>query len=228
VGCGSGYAVTRFLGAASDEVLGIDSHEPSIAYATEHFSRPGLEFACRTAASVADGAERFDVVVLADVLEHLDDPAALLQRSRSVLSPGGMLLITVPNGYGPFEIESAISRVPVIGAALLKATDYLVAALNKFGPLRGAWTNTLSAVPSELPYNAESGHVQFFTLKSLRRLVEQAGCRVTQRTNLSFLSGPFTNYLFAPSQSFCRWNVEVSGLLPPALASGWFLKCEMA
>ena len=228
VGCGSGYAVTRFLGAPADEVLGIDLHEPNIRYATEHFSRPGLQFACRTAASVADSAGSFDVIVLADVLEHLDDPAKVLQESRKVLSPGGLLLVTVPNGYGPFEIESALSRTPVLGKALLKATDLFVAVLNKYGPLRGTWSKALSVAPGGLPYNAESAHVQFFTFRRLRRLIEQVGYRVTERRNISFLCGPFTNYLLGASPTFCKWNAGISSGLPPSLVSSWFLKCEVA
>jgi SAM-dependent methyltransferase len=39
---------------------------------------------------------RFDLIVLLDVLEHLDDDAASLQALRSRLKPDGWLLITVP------------------------------------------------------------------------------------------------------------------------------------
>jgi methionine biosynthesis protein MetW len=39
----------------------------------------------------------FDLVVLADVLEHLPDPAAGLQRALSFCRPGGAVLVSVPN-----------------------------------------------------------------------------------------------------------------------------------
>ncbi len=39
----------------------------------------------------------FDVVVCADVLEHLEDPAAVLARVRRWLSPGGVLFVSLPN-----------------------------------------------------------------------------------------------------------------------------------
>ena len=41
--------------------------------------------------------ERFDVVVGADVLEHLVDPATLLAGLPDVLAPGGVVLVSVPN-----------------------------------------------------------------------------------------------------------------------------------
>ncbi len=41
--------------------------------------------------------ESFDAVVLADVLEHLPDPGAALDRAAALTRPGGALLLTVPD-----------------------------------------------------------------------------------------------------------------------------------
>lgn len=41
--------------------------------------------------------ERFDTITLADVLEHLQDPKALLQRLKPLLLDEGRLLLSVPN-----------------------------------------------------------------------------------------------------------------------------------
>lgn len=46
-------------------------------------------------APVAD--RRFDWIVLLDVLEHLPKPFAYLQGLRSLMKPGGKILISVPN-----------------------------------------------------------------------------------------------------------------------------------
>jgi SAM-dependent methyltransferase len=225
LGCGSGYAVTRFLGAPGDEVLGLDLYAPNVQYAKQHFERQGLTFECRSATSLAQSRQTFDVVVLADVLEHLDDPAAVLKECRRLLAADGMLLVTIPNGYGPFEIESAISRVPLLGWFLLKVAALVAHVLNRFGPLRGRWTEVLARTPADLPYNAESGHVQFFSRPAIQQLLAAAGFRVLESRNLSFLSGPFTNTIFCVSDGFCRWNVAVARGLPPGLASAWFFRC---
>lgn len=42
-------------------------------------------------------AEPFDTIVLGHVLEHVDDPVALLARARSWLTPGGVICAAVPN-----------------------------------------------------------------------------------------------------------------------------------
>lgn len=41
--------------------------------------------------------ERFDNIVLGHVLEHVDDPVAILRLARSWLAPGGRVLAAVPN-----------------------------------------------------------------------------------------------------------------------------------
>jgi SAM-dependent methyltransferase len=38
----------------------------------------------------------FDLILLLDVIEHLDDPVAALTLARSLLAPGGAVLVTVP------------------------------------------------------------------------------------------------------------------------------------
>ena len=43
------------------------------------------------------GARKFDVIVLADVLEHLLEPRALMVQLHDVLAPGGRVLVSVPN-----------------------------------------------------------------------------------------------------------------------------------
>lgn len=43
-----------------------------------------------------DPQQRFDLITLLDVIEHLDDDLGLLQSCHDRLSPGGMVLVTVP------------------------------------------------------------------------------------------------------------------------------------
>ncbi len=45
-----------------------------------------------------DTDERFDLIVMGFVLEHVRDPVVLLARVRRWLKPGGRLFVAVPNG----------------------------------------------------------------------------------------------------------------------------------
>jgi SAM-dependent methyltransferase len=41
--------------------------------------------------------ERFDVIVMGFILEHVDDPGMLLERFKTFLKPGGRIFVAVPN-----------------------------------------------------------------------------------------------------------------------------------
>jgi SAM-dependent methyltransferase len=41
--------------------------------------------------------ERFDLIVMGFILEHVDDPLLILRRFRNFLAPGGKIFIAVPN-----------------------------------------------------------------------------------------------------------------------------------
>ncbi len=65
--------------------------EPS-AWAAAEARRRGLAVHAGTLESVGLPPESFDVITLWDVIEHLSDPAAELERARQLLRPGGWLV----------------------------------------------------------------------------------------------------------------------------------------
>ena len=221
VGCGNGSAVTRYLRHNGGDVLGLDFHEPSIEYAQRNYSGDGLRFQVRRVEDLWIDDERFDVVVLADVLEHLGAPDELLKKVSLLMNDSGRIYVTIPNGFGPFEIESFIARIPLVGKVLIKATDYFIAFLNKCVFI-GAWCKELD--DQNIPYNEESPHIQFFTKKRFTEIARESGLVVEEWRNLSWLSGPFTNYLFSPSHSFCKFNLWAADILPHFMVSAWFIE----
>jgi 2-polyprenyl-3-methyl-5-hydroxy-6-metoxy-1,4-benzoquinol methylase len=42
------------------------------------------------------GAEPYDLILMLDVVEHLDDPAGALRHAGRLLKPGGRIVVTVP------------------------------------------------------------------------------------------------------------------------------------
>lgn len=52
--------------------------------------------------------EAFDVVVAADVLEHLPDPGRALDLLRPLVRPGGLLLVSLPN------VANVTVRLPLL------------------------------------------------------------------------------------------------------------------
>lgn len=45
-----------------------------------------------------ESEERFDVIVMGFILEHVSNPLAILERFKQFLSPGGRCFVAVPNG----------------------------------------------------------------------------------------------------------------------------------
>jgi len=162
LGCGNGQEVTAPLGALGSHVLGVDLHRESLDYAQSRVRLPNVRFRLGDERCLTEYPGAFDMVVLSDVLEHVHRPDRLLNAVRGSLRPEGRLVLSVPNGYGPFEMESAVLRVPVVG----RVVHALLARIQRaLGRLRQAPPRRLAV---RAPYNHESGHVQFFTVRSLR------------------------------------------------------------
>jgi hypothetical protein len=76
--------------------------------------------------------------------------------------------------------------------------------------------------------NHESGHVQSFTRRRLRRLFRECSLTVFQEGAASFLAGPLVGHTLARSGRFVEWNSRVTDRLPFALASGWYFALRRA
>ena len=92
LGCSSGLLAER-LRAMGHHVVGVDMHElDGVGERTSAFFRADLNQGIPTEAGTD-----FDLVLAADVLEHLADPAKLLEEIRQVLAPSGTVILCVPN-----------------------------------------------------------------------------------------------------------------------------------
>ncbi len=59
-------------------------------------------------AGIASVAERFDLVTMVHVLEHVTDPARFLRQAAARVAPGGHLFMQVPNlAQNPFDLAIA-------------------------------------------------------------------------------------------------------------------------
>jgi len=69
------------------------------------------------------GDERFDVIVAADVIEHLKDPLAALRKLKPFLAPEGHFVISVPNvAHGSIRLALLSGRFDYQEKGLLDST----------------------------------------------------------------------------------------------------------
>lgn len=65
----------------------------------DFYNGKGFDFRCVDATSEVDLGERFDRVFMGDVIEHVNDPVALLTFAKRHLRADGRVLVTTPNPF---------------------------------------------------------------------------------------------------------------------------------
>ena len=106
VGCGSGSNASWYRRHGAVEIVGVELHRSSAADAEAVFDR----VVCGTiedAVGELDGP--FDLIVCADVLEHLVDPWAVVRQLEGLANEATVLAISIPN----IRFLGAIARIAV-------------------------------------------------------------------------------------------------------------------
>jgi len=98
VGCGEAMLAAEYRRRnPKAEYVAIEAHGPAAERAAEKVDRliQG-DFEALTDDEIAD-QERFDAIVMGDVLEHMSDPDRVLGRLHGMLADDGYLILSVPN-----------------------------------------------------------------------------------------------------------------------------------
>jgi 2-polyprenyl-3-methyl-5-hydroxy-6-metoxy-1,4-benzoquinol methylase len=111
--------------------------EPAEAYAdaVRELNLPSVEVAASLVEDF-ETDEKFDTIVMAHVLEHVEDPVDALRRCKDMLAPDGIIVVVVPNG------GSLHRRLGVTLGMLEKMTDFSPADVS-IGHRRVYETHTL-------------------------------------------------------------------------------------
>ena len=108
VGCSEGV-LEILLARKGFNVTGVDINAEALAFARDLLAREPEEVRSRVRFVHGDLAQarllddRFDTLVMGEILEHLEDPQTLLNRSLDLIRPNGRVIITTPFGYHPDE-----------------------------------------------------------------------------------------------------------------------------
>jgi SAM-dependent methyltransferase len=93
-GCGDGQFLEYLTASGYKRAVGM---EPDALRAENARKRGAAVYDSTEAAMAATGIERFDLVTLWHVVEHVPQPADLLGYYAALLAPGGALVFQVPN-----------------------------------------------------------------------------------------------------------------------------------
>jgi SAM-dependent methyltransferase len=203
-GCGNATGVGQFVVPGAGRYVGVDMHDASLAYARQNYGAPNAEFVNSVPTDVT-----FDVIIYSDLLEHVHDPLGVIRGHLPQLAQDGIMIGSVPNGYGPCEIEKYVDYYLGI-YKILRAVKR--SALYLAGKPRNE--------PPPVPYNLESGHVIWFTMRSLRRMVAAAGLKIAEFRHAGFVGANVTGSVIT-GRRFVEWNVRVADRLPSWAVSAW-------
>lgn len=132
-------------------VAGMDISEDAIADAQAVLDRALLGDAENAWPQEFQGGD-FDVIIAAEILEHVFDPVAVLRSAKRALKPGGSIIITTPNFM--------------------------------------AWTNRLTFLMGRFRYEEQGmfdfGHIRWFTLEYLKKVLKEAGFHIVQEKHIIF------------------------------------------
>jgi 2-polyprenyl-3-methyl-5-hydroxy-6-metoxy-1,4-benzoquinol methylase len=108
-GCATGYMSEVLKEGLGCTVVGIEIDPGAAALAEEHAERVIVGDAEKIDYAAELAAEQFDVVLFADVLEHLKEPADVLRRVRPFIAENGAVIASIPN------IAHASVRLALLG-----------------------------------------------------------------------------------------------------------------
>lgn len=146
LGCGDGSMSRLLREHCQASIIGIDSNPDIVWQAQRYCDYVFTEDLDDPHSLDALQGEKFDVITLVDVLEHLRHPQDLLQRLKPLLMEESSLLFSIPN------VAHASVRLELLNGNF----DY-----EKAGIL-------------------DTTHLRFFTLKSIRSLLDESGYDVCE------------------------------------------------
>jgi len=219
IGCGNGN-VALPVASLGHHVWAADVDPVSVNVAKRKNEFPNAHF------FVSDGEalqvrKTFDVIIATEVLEHVRAPDRLLAVCEQLLEPLGILILTVPNGYGPFEL--AVYGL-ILGGRFLR----FLRLRRLLDYVKTAWFAGARR-DSYISANPESYHAQHFMLEDIRSLLAEAGFRIVQVGHSDFLTPVLELPLrFRVPERLHHIDWRVADRLPHSMVSGWYFLCRTA
>lgn len=208
VGCGNGN-IAFALGSLGHEVVGVDIDEESIRLAQQRNRFDHVRFQQTDVASLSI-IDKFDALVCSEILEHLPDPGAMVASAHQLLRPGGLLIVTVPNGYGPRE--------------LLMTRPMQWMHRRGLNPVLHSVKRGLGYADATLQSsNPDLTHLQFFSRRSLYKLLTAKGFDLQTFGKSDFINSVFPySMLTRRIARLQRLDCQMADWVPAPLASGFY------
>jgi len=200
-GCGTG-GITFPLASLSSHITAFDIDPSAVSVISERIRKENLN---NVVVMEADGhsfddSKTYDMVIASEVLEHAINPRDFLQRIKARVNKGSRLVITIPNGYGPWQIKRRLSII-----TFLRRNNWLRSMFGK------------------RPYITGQDHCQFYTKKRFLKMFSEFSFRLRDFGKSDSILAIFET---RRGPLFGKADVRLADILPWWLASGWYFVFE--
>jgi 2-polyprenyl-6-hydroxyphenyl methylase/3-demethylubiquinone-9 3-methyltransferase len=173
VGCGAGL-LSEALAVEGAQVTGLDLAPELIKVAKLHRLETGVgvDYRLQSVESLAvEMPGRFDAITCMEMLEHVPDPAAIIQACAALLKPGGRLFL------------STLNRTPAAFALAIVGAEYVARILPK-----GTHQYRDFIKPSELAAWLRWAELRLEDVSGLMYEPWRNAARVIERTDVNYLA----------------------------------------
>ncbi|MBK5269310.1 MAG: methyltransferase domain-containing protein, partial [Acidimicrobiia bacterium] len=165
VGCSQGI-VSILLAREGFDVIGTEIESVSLDYALGLRQQEDISVQKRLDFRLTDGSlddfndGMFDTIILAEIVEHLNQPERLIEEVSRVLRPGGQLVLTTTIGIYP-DPDHKEPIFPTDVARLLaaryayEASDFVTFPLGRFNNI------CVTASKRQIPVDVEDGVLEY-------------------------------------------------------------------
>lgn len=173
VGCGAGL-LSEAMAQAGAHVTAIDLAPNLLRVARLHGLETGIKVEYRETSVeglAADQSASYDVITCMEMLEHVPDPAAIIDACARLLKPGGQLFV------------STLNRTSVAFALAIVGAEYVARVLPK-----GTHQYRDFIKPSELAKWLRAADLELLDISGLMYEPWRNSARIVSRTDVNYLA----------------------------------------
>ncbi|MGD0645065.1 MAG: methyltransferase domain-containing protein [Candidatus Bathyarchaeia archaeon] len=200
VACGNG-GITFPLGSLGCNVRAFDINERVVLFVKARLAQTGLKniIVSKEDGNSFEDGKYYDIVIASEVLEHVPDPFRFISNLSKRMKRGSYLVITVPNGFGPWELVNQF-----------------------FEPL--FHSNTLRHALGKTPHKHIPGeaHIQFFKKSKLIALLSQLSFDLVDFSNSDSFFAVCWHFI-KPDKAIEKIDMVIADHFPHWCASGWYM-----
>jgi 2-polyprenyl-3-methyl-5-hydroxy-6-metoxy-1,4-benzoquinol methylase len=211
IGCGTGIGITFPVASLGYSITGVDVDKDSINLAQEKNIYPNANFACGFLEELSN-LKDFDIIICSEVLEHVSRPEEFLTVIKSRLKPGGIIILTVPNGYGWFEIEKFIYDkfgLKYLSILLIKLKSIIISK------------NTPSFITLNT-LNKADVHLQHFSWLKINELFKKTDFIILDKKGAFIFGGPISETFLKWCKPFLNFNDWLANKMSIKMTIGWY------